>query len=105
MAFVAGFVAHAPDADPQEHRCVIETPSYRLRVAVVKDQEQAVAVCKRLVEDEGVQSFILCPGFSHRDVAEIAGAVGEGVGVNVARGDPAANRVAAQIIAREWSRG
>ncbi len=102
MAFITGFVAHAPDADPQKHRCVIETPRYKLFVTAVRDQVQAVETCRRLVEEEGVQSFVLCPGFSHRDVAEIAEAVGEGVGVNVARGDASSNRVAARIIAQEW---
>lgn len=103
LAFVTAFVAHAPDADPQRDRCVIETPRYRLHVAVVRDQAQALEACRRLVAEEGVRSFVLCPGFTHRDVAEIAGAVGEGVGVNVARGDAPSNRVAMQIIAREWS--
>ena len=44
MAFVAAFVAHAPDADPEKHRCVIETPKYKLYVVVVRDQEQAKEV-------------------------------------------------------------
>jgi glycerate-2-kinase len=103
LAFVTAFVAHAPDADPEEHRCLIETPKYRLHVAVVRDQAQAVEACRRLVKEEGVQSFVLCPGFTHGDVAEIAEVVGEGVGVNVARGDAPSNRVAMQVIAREWS--
>lgn len=103
LAFVTAFVAHAPDADPQKHRCVIETEKYRLHVAVVRDQAQALEACRRLVEEEGVQSFVLCPGFTHGDVAEIAKAVGEDVGVNVARGDPPSNRVAMRIISREWS--
>ena len=75
---------------------------YRLHVAVVRDQAQAVEACRRLVREEGVRSLVLCPGFTHRDVAEIAEAVGKGVGVNVARGDAPSNRVAMQIIAKEW---
>jgi hypothetical protein len=34
-------------------------------------------VCKELVQNEGIQSLILCPGFPHEAVAEIANAVGE----------------------------
>lgn len=104
MAFVAAFLAHAPDADPSVHRAVVETPRYKLLVAVVRSQEQAVAECRRLVEEEGIHAVMLCPGFTHREVAEIAEAVGEGVSVNVARGDGPANRVAFEVIQREWGR-
>lgn len=104
MAFVAAFLAHAPDADPKEHRALVETPSYRLHVVVVRDQAQAVEESRRLVAQEGVQALVLCPGFTHRDVAEIAEAVGEEVSVNVARGDGPANRIAFQVIAKEWGR-
>lgn len=102
MAFVAAFIAHAPDADPEKHRCVIDTGKYRLVVVVVSDQEQALAVSRELVEKEGIHSVLLCPGFTHADVAGIAEAVGENVGVTVARGDGPSNRIAVQTIAREW---
>ncbi|NPV60838.1 MAG: hypothetical protein HPY75_14405 [Actinobacteria bacterium] len=102
MAFVAAFIAHAPDADPEKHRCVIDTGKYRLVVVVVSDQEQALAVSRELVEKEGIHSVLLCPGFTHADVAAIAEAVGENVGVTVARGDGPSNRIAVQAIAREW---
>mgnify|MGYP005840004557 CR=1 FL=1 len=102
MAFVAAFIAHAPDADSEKHRCVIDTGMYRLVVVVVKDQEQALAVSRELVEKEGIHSVLLCPGFTHADVAGIAEAVGESVGVTVARGDGPSNRIAVQTIAREW---
>ena len=29
MAFKSAFVAHAPDADSEKHRCVIETSNYK----------------------------------------------------------------------------
>ncbi len=102
MAFVAGFIAHAPDADPEKHRCVIDTGKYRLIVVVVSNQEQALEQSRRMVEEEGIHSVLLCPGFTHADVAAIAQAVGENVGVNVARGDGPSNRIALQVIAREW---
>ena len=101
MAFKVVFVAHAPDAEPEKHRCVIATPKYKLFVVVVRGQDQAVEVCKKLVKEEGVQSILLCPGFTHRDVAEISEAVGENVGVFVARGDGPSNRVSRMIRKRE----
>jgi hypothetical protein len=101
MAFKVVFLAHAPDAEPEKHRCVIETPKYKLFVVVVEDQDQAVEVCKKLVKEEGVHSILLCPGFAHRDVAEIAETVGENVAVAVARGDGPSNRVSAEVRKRE----
>lgn len=99
--FKVAFLAHAPDAKPEEHKCVVETSKYRLFVVVVKVQEQAVEVCKKLVKEEGIHSILLCPGFTHRDVAEIADAVGENVAVAVARGDGPSNRVSAEVRRRE----
>jgi hypothetical protein len=101
MAFKAAFLAHAPDAEPEKHRCMIETAKYKLFVVVVKDQGQAVKVCEKLVREEGIHSILLCPGFTHRDVAEIAEAAGENVAVAVARGDGPSNRVSAEVRGRE----
>jgi len=101
MAFKVVFLAHTPDAEPEKHKCVIETSKYKLFVVLVKEQEQAVGVCKKLVKEEGIHSILLCPGFTHRNVAEIAEAVGENVGVTVARGDGPSNRVSTEVRKRE----
>jgi len=37
MAFKVLFLAHAPDADPEKHQCVVETPKYKLLVRLVKN--------------------------------------------------------------------
>jgi len=102
MAFKVLFLAHAPDAEAEKHRCVIETPKYyKLFVVVVKDQEQAIEVCKKFVKEEGIHSILLCPGFTHRDVAEVSEAVGENVGVSVARGDGSSNRISMEVMRSE----
>ncbi len=102
MAFKVMFLAHAPDAEAQKHRCIIETPKYyKLFVVVVKNQKQAIEVCKKAVKEEGIQSILLCPGFTHRDVTEIQEAVGENVGVFVARGDGPSNRISMEVMRRE----
>jgi hypothetical protein len=101
MAFRVAFLAHAPDAEPEKHKCAIETSKYKLFAVVVKDQNQAVEVCKKLAKEEGIHSILLCPGFTHGDVAEIAEAVGENVAVAVARGDGPSNRVSAEVRKRE----
>jgi hypothetical protein len=101
MAFKVVFLAHAPDAEAEKHKCVIDTGKYKLFVVVVKNQDQAVEVCRKLVEEEGIHSVLLCPGFTHRDIAEIAKAVGENVGVFVARGDGPSHRASLEVMRRE----
>ncbi len=101
MAFTVLFLAHTPDAEPEKHRCVIETSKYKLFVVLVKNQDQAVKVGKKFAEEEGIHSILLCPGFTHRDVAQIAEAVGEKVAVAVARGDGPSGRVSMQVMERE----
>lgn len=103
MAFRVLFLAHAPDTDPEKHRCVIETGKYKLYSLVVRDQSQAIEECKKLVADEGIHSIILCPGFAHRSVAEIVDAVGGNVVVSVARGDGPSSRLSAEIRKRVLS--
>ena len=101
MAFKVLFIAHTPDAEPEKHQCVVETPKYKLMVRLVKNQEQAVEVCKKLVREEGIHSILLCPGFTHQNVAEISEAVGENVGVSVARGDGPSSKIAKEVMKRE----
>ncbi len=101
MAFKTVFLAHTPDAEPEKHRCVIETSKYKLFAVLVKDQGQAVEICKKLVKEEGIHSILLCPGFTNKDVAEITEAVGEKIGVSVARGDGPSSRVSMEVMKRE----
>ena len=97
MAFKAAFLAHASDAEPERDRTLIETSVYKLYTVVVKNQAQAVEECKKLVKNEGIHSVLLCPGFSDKNVAEITEAVGEKVGVAVARGDSPGRRIPAKV--------
>ena len=101
MAFRVVFLAHTPDAEPEKHRCVIETSKYKLFVVLVKDQDQAVKMCKKLVKEEGIHSILLCPGFTYKDVAKIAEAAGKNTGVFVARGDGPSNRISKKIMEEE----
>jgi stage V sporulation protein SpoVS len=100
MAFKALLMAHAPDADPAKHRTAIDTGQYQLYTVAVKSQAEAIAVCREFVAEKGIDSVMLCPGFTHRDVAGIAEAVGENVGVTVARGDGPSNRVSQAALRR-----
>jgi hypothetical protein len=98
MSFNALFIAHAPDADPEKHRSVIDTGLYKLITVVAKDQQEALDLCRRMVPAEGIHSVLLCPGHTNEDVGAIAAAVGEGVGVSVARGDSRSSRAAAKAM-------
>ncbi len=101
MAFKVVFIAHTPDAEPEKHQCMVETPKYKLLVRLVKNQEQAVEVCKKLVREEGIHSILLCPGFTHQNVAEISEAVGKNVGISVARGDGPSSKITKEVMKKE----
>jgi hypothetical protein len=103
MAFKAGFVAIAPEADPKKHRASIKTPKFELITVVAgqEDFDQVVKVCQELVQSEGVKALILCPGFSHQSVARIANAVGPGVAIIVARGDTPSTLLTREILKKE----
>lgn len=101
MAFNEVFLAHVPDADPEKHRWVLETSRYKLFVVMVKNQAQAIEVCKQLVPEQGIQSILLCPGFTHKDVADIAEMVGENAGVFVARGDDPSNEITTKAMEKQ----
>ncbi|MGA2574035.1 MAG: DUF6506 family protein [Candidatus Methanomethylicaceae archaeon] len=96
--FKAAFIAHVPDADSTKHRSILKTSLYELTSVLVKDDDDAVNVCRDLAQREGVKSFLLCPGFTHTSIARIVGAVGKGISVNVARGDGPSNQVTLSIM-------
>ena len=96
--FRTAMVAMAPAAGPVRHRSVVETPLYSLTTILVRNEDEAVTICKMLVRSEGIQSFLLCPGFTNKGVARVADAVGEGISVNVARGDNPSNAAAHRIM-------
>jgi len=100
VAFKALFLAHAPDARKDKHRSVIDTGMYQLFTVAVKDQEEALEVAREFLEKESIDSVLLCPGFTNSDVAGIAEAVGDEVGVCVARGDGPSNRIALEAMKR-----
>ena len=103
MPYKTGFVAKAPGSDPKKHRASIKTPKIEITAVVCGlDTNQLVDTCKELVKTEGIQALILCPGCTHEEVAKVVSAVGPGVAVNVARGDPPSGMITGQILAKEW---
>ncbi|MDK2853442.1 MAG: hypothetical protein PWQ92_336 [Thermococcaceae archaeon] len=82
----AAFIFIAPEADPEKHRAVIETPMVELYVIGVKSYEEACEIAKKLV-GEGIGAIELCGGFGHRGVAKVVEAVEGKVPVGVVRFD------------------
>ena len=102
MAFKALLLAHAPDADYEKHKSIIDTGKYRLLTFVVKTQDEAIKVSKDIYKKEKIDAIILCPGFTHSDVSEIFQALEGKVSVNVARGDGPSSKISQAVIQREY---
>jgi len=98
MAFTALSLSHAPDADYKKHNCIIDTGKYRLLVYVVKSQGEALKLVRSIYETEKMDAVLLCPGFTHSDVAEIFRVLEGKVSVSVARGDGPSSQIANQAL-------
>ncbi len=101
MSFKVLFIAHSPEGDKEKHKSEINTGSYHLFSIVVKKQSEAVDVAKEYYRQKNIDTIILCPGFTHLDVAEISKALNGNVGITVARGDGPGNRISALARKRE----
>ena len=102
MAFKALFLAHAPDANYEKHKSIIDTGKYRLLTVVVKNQDEAIKVSKSIYEKEKIDAIMLCPGFTHSNVAEIFEALEGKVSVNVSRGDWPSDKISQTVLQREF---
>ncbi|MBU1075928.1 MAG: hypothetical protein KKH98_01460 [Spirochaetes bacterium] len=102
MAFKALCLAHAPDADPEKHRNIIDTGKYKLFTVVVKSQDEAIKVSKNIHAKEKIDAIMLCPGFTHKDVSEIFQALDGKVSVSVSRGDGPSSKISQPVIQREF---
>jgi hypothetical protein len=101
--FKEACIIMAYEGDPEKHRVTIKTPRVELTTVLIglNDFDQAVDVCKDLAQKEGVQSFILCPGFTHQAIARIASAVGGRAAVNIARADVPGTMMVGEILTKE----
>lgn len=102
MSFNVLFMAHAPDADMHKHRSEIVTGKYHLFTVVVRNQAEAIEVAQEIAREIEIDSILLCPGFTHADVAELYNIFGGRIGVAVSRGDGPSNKISAQARSREY---
>ena len=100
MPFKALFIAHVPDADSRKHRSEIRTDLYELYTVLVKNQSEALEVAREFHLDKQIDSILLCPGFTHAEIAEIENACAGKVGISVARGDGPGTRIAMEAMRR-----
>ena len=103
MAFKEAVIVMALGGDPEKHRVSIKTPRVEVTTVLIEmdNFDQGAEVCKDLVKNQGVQSILLCPGFTHKAIAQIVDAVGPGVALNVARGDVPSTLMVGEILAKE----
>lgn len=101
--FKAVTVSMAPNADPTKHRVSVKVDQFEFIMVIIPlfNFDQAAQICKELVEKEGVQSILLCPGFSYEGVAKVQSAVGEGIPIMASRGDIPSTMMTTQILAKE----
>jgi len=102
MAFKALFLAHAPDADFEKHKSIIDTGKYRLLTVVVKNQDEGIKIAKDTYQKEKIDAIMLCPGFTYSNVAEIFEVLEGKVSVNVSRGDGPSNKISQPVLQREF---
>lgn len=98
MQFKTLFLVHAPDAEANKQRATLETSIYKLFVVIVQNEPQAVQVAQEMLETEGIHSVLLCPGFTHAEVATIQEAVKSRAGVYVARGDDPSAKIVQNVM-------
>ncbi len=68
------FIALVPDADPEKHRCTLETGLVEMIVQIVPNMDKAIEMAKQLA-DQGCSVIELCGGFGHSMTGKIADAV------------------------------
>jgi hypothetical protein len=100
--FKAASIIMAKGADPARHRATVKGDEfeYTMVASPLFDFARATQVAKELAQ-QGIQSLVLCPGFTHEAAAMIRQAVGEGVAINTARGDVPSTMMTAQILTKE----
>jgi len=87
-------------SDKEKHRSLIETGTYHLYTVLVKNQDEALQVSKNFTDNKNIDSILLCPGFTHTDVAEIVKITGGKVAVAAARGDGPGSKISLEARKR-----
>ena len=101
MAFKVACLVLAPDADPNNHRALIQTSKVHLTGIMVRDSQQAVQVARELSRNERVHEIMLCAGFTHQAMSAIVEALEQKVTVSVARSDIPGVQMLTEALSKE----
>ncbi|MFH1283020.1 MAG: DUF6506 family protein [bacterium] len=101
MAFNTVFIALNPEADPKKDMSVIKTSKYVLHSILVQNFQQAIDECKSIAANQIINSIILCPGFTHKQVAAVFEAFETKVAVCIARADGPSSKIALDALVKE----
>lgn len=97
MKFNTLYVSKWADGDPADTR-VIQTGSYTLHSMVAGDSSNRCEVISAYCREHSIHSVVLCPGFTHGLVAEVAAALGNGISVAVSRSDGPGSAVTGPVM-------
>lgn len=100
MPFRVLIMAHAPDADASTHRTEVGTAMIEAHLVLTGSQREAVEVAGEYHRKKKLDSILLCPGFTHGEVARIYDALEGEVAVAVARGDGPSGRISSEALGR-----
>jgi len=96
MKFNTLYVSKWTDGDYSDVR-VIKTKSYSLHSMVAGDSCDRIAEIGKYSRANNIHSVVLCPGFTHQMVAEVAKEVGTDVAVAASRADGPGSLVSAGV--------
>lgn len=92
-----GFILKGPGYDPEEHRAVLDSGSFRTQVVAVSSTEQACAAA-RILFDQGIQILELCGGFDQEAASRVVEALEGRIPVGRVVFDPVEARKAAATL-------
>lgn len=96
MKFNTLYVSKWADGDPECTR-VIETPTYSLHSMVAGDGCERTSVVSDYCRKHKIHSVVLCPGFTHSMVAQLADDLSDTTAVCVARSDGPGARISGPV--------
>lgn len=92
------FLIKVPNLDSDTPRTEIVLPHYEFYTVLVEDYQMALEEGQRIVKEKGIHAVILCAGFSNEEVGDLTRALGNDVGVLIARGDGRTSGIVDQAI-------
>ena len=93
-----GFLVLVDGADPNKDRISIVKDNYKAIMVLIKDEDQSIDIAKELVDEEGINAFILCAGFSNECIGKLSSELGDNTAVSVTRGDNRSSSIVSKLL-------